>query len=132
MKRLASVVAATTVTAIVFNNIDGGTKDVVDPAILVYITVIYTASVAAMLIYTRQWSIIGAGLGATMTGDALLYGRISRHIPVPFLDDPWVLDAIRACFVVGATYIAIGLILWIRAQREADDDTAVIFREGVP
>ena len=124
LARMTGLVAAGTV---VFSTVPPDTRAVIDPLILVYIATAYTIAVIIMLVYTRKWSLIGCALLATMTGDALLYGRLSHHLPVPGGD--WVLDVIRACFVVGGTYLVIGLFQWVREQ-EADD--AVLMSEKMP
>lgn len=129
MKRLAGMVSLVAVGAVASAHIGDQTKHIADPGILVYITAVYTIGIAVMLWYTRQWSWIGCGLLATMTGDALVYGRLSRIVPLP--DAPWVFDIARAAFVVGGTYLLIGLVLWVRAQNENEDET-VLLTENVP
>ena len=86
MKRLATMAGLIAAGTVLFSAVDGDVQDAIDPAILVYITAVYTLGVAVMLVYTRRWSVIGAGLAATMTGDALLYARLS-HLPLPA--GPW-------------------------------------------
>lgn len=129
MKRLAGMVSLVAAGAVASAHIGDQTKHIADPGILVYITAVYTIGIAVMLWYTRQWSWIGCGLLATMTGDALVYGRLSQILPM--MDEPWGLDIARAAFVVGGTYLLFGLILWVRSQSENEDDT-VLLTENVP
>ena len=128
MRRLAGmtglIAAGTVVFAAVGDEIE---STYTDPAILTYIAVVYTIGVAVMLWYTRRWNTIGCGLLATMTGDALLYGRVSEHLPYP--DAAWPLDLARSCFVVGGSYLVIGIAAWVidhhRGQRDPADLTLV-------
>lgn len=100
----------------------------VNPALLMYIAVVYTFGVSIMVVYTRRWNTIGQGLLCTMLGDALLYGRIStaefdRH----FFTSEFVTNVIRASFLVGATFLLWGIIQWMyedaRSQGPSITDT---------
>jgi hypothetical protein len=115
MRPLFVMLALIAAVALVFANVAEPIEDVTDPLTLTYIAVVYTFAIVVMLAVTRQWNTIGCGLLATMTGDALLYGRASEHLPMP--SSPWVLDIARAAFIVGATYLVIGVVMWIVQRR---------------
>jgi hypothetical protein len=117
MRPLLIMLALIAATAAFFSAVSDPVEDVTDPLTLGYIAVIYTLAIVVMLIFTRRWNTIGLGLLATMTGDALLYGRASEHLPMP--DGAWVLDIARAAFIVGATYLAIGIAMWVLTRRRA-------------
>jgi hypothetical protein len=127
MKRLATMTGLVAVSTVVFSRIGGATEDVIDPLILSGIAVTYTLGIVVMLAYTRKWNTIGAGLLATMTGDALLYGHASRQLPMP--EHPLVLDMARSCFIVGGLYLLAGLLLWVKDQRNGD---ALLLTDDVP
>lgn len=128
MKRLAGMVGAVAVGAAVFTVIDTETQARVDPLILTYIAAVYTLGIVVMLAWTRKWSTIGVGLLATMTGDALLYARLSHILPFP--NGQWPLDIVRSCFIVGGSYLLVGMVLWAKAQRDGDD--AMMLTDEVP
>ncbi len=127
MRHLITMLVLIAVAAVLFATASEATKDVQDPHILTYIAVVYTIGVVVMIVWTRSWSLIGCGLLATMTGDALLYGRASDHLPVP--QGPWVLDMVRACFLVGGTYLIVGLMIWVRDQRRGQGE---MIRDNAP
>lgn len=120
MKRLAGMVGLVAAGTVVFSVSGDAMQPAIDAGILTYVAVVYTIGIGVMLWWTRQWSVIGCGLLATMTGDALLYARLSEHLPVP--GGAWTLDVARSCFIVGSTYLVIGLVLWMRDQRGSGDD----------
>lgn len=126
MKKLAGMTALVAAGYVAFAVAGDAQQETVDAGILIYITSVYTLGIITMLAYTRSWSLIGCGLLATMTGDALLYGRLSRHMPFP--EGPWALDLARSCFIVGGTYLVVGLVLWVRAQ--ADDDAEMLTEDA--
>lgn len=129
MRRLLGMTALIAVGTVAFALLgDEVESTYTDPAILTYIAVVYTLGVGVMLWYTRKWNTIGCGLLATMTGDALLYGRVSDHLPYP--DGSWPLDLARACFVVGGSYLIVGIAIWIRDHRREQRELDLIAANG--
>lgn len=89
------------------------TKRYVDSPMLTIISLAYLSAAIVMVSRTgwRLWTVLGAGLLATMLGDALLYAYIlipRLGIEVPFR--PVWLEMIRACLVVGGPFVLAGLI----------------------
>ena len=83
-----------------------------DPIMLTVIVLAYLAAALVMLWRTgwAMWTPLGAGLLATMTADALLYG----YILLPRLDvdrvlADWWLALVRALLVVGGPFVLFGL-----------------------
>lgn len=137
---IVMVVIAYTVFALVPDKYEEET----DPALLFYISGAFTLSAIVMLVYTRDWNMIGRGLLATMVGDSLLYARAGANSLMftenrdasgilirsgywsdldwfvtfhRFINQHWVTDVVRSCFFVGATLLVIGVWQWVQRQR---------------
>ena len=100
--------------AIVLISLHGRYERAFDNVMLVIIFTAYGLACLSMLTRTRwlAWSALGAGLVATMAGDAGLYGWIfaSRHwrdAVVPHQDV--ILSYVRALLGVGGCFVVIGL-----------------------
>lgn len=98
-----------------------------DPPMLTVIVVAYLTAALVMLTSTglRGWTVLSAGLLATMLGDAMLYAYILMPqvgIAVPF-EEVWV-AMIRALLVVGGPFVLAGLvreeIKAVRRRREME------------
>lgn len=122
MKKLAGMIGLVGVGYVGFTVASDARQEQIDDGILLYIASIYTVAVLVMLIHTRKWSTIGCGLLATMAGDALVYARAS---PLTVLDGASVLDLARSCFLVGGTYLIVGMVHWVRDQHPSREPRLV-------
>lgn len=88
--------------------------DEFDLLALIVISITYTLAVVSMVVRTgwSRWSTLGAGLLATMAGDALFYTYIltGTH-PLPFrvLHHEETVVLVRDLFLIGGVFVSIGL-----------------------
>lgn len=89
------------------------TKHYFDPPMLAVISLAYFSAALMMMSRTgwRLWTVLGAGLLATILGDAVLYAYILAPrigVELPFREERLAL--IRALLVIGGPFVIAGLI----------------------
>lgn len=109
------LLALCTVAIVVLHALDvASIANRIDPVILVVISISYGVSALSMLVRTgwRNWSILGAGLVATLIGDTVFWVlallRAGGWTPaIDHRDD--TLDVTRALFAIGGPFVLVGL-----------------------
>jgi len=100
-----------------------------DAIILTFISVVYCLGALFMIGQTRwrDWTILGSGLVATFTADALVYGLFASNLyregndRIPFYQEGLVIA--RSLFVVGGTWVIIGMLVetWLLFPPETQE-----------
>jgi hypothetical protein len=115
MMALITMLVLVATVRLVYLHVDAwNTHHRVDPVILTIASSSYFFGCLVMIARTRSgpWSILGAGLLATMAADVVLYFYLlasNQRWVLPFHNE-WVQTA-RALVTVGGPYVFIGLIL---------------------
>lgn len=82
--------------------------------ILVFISSVYTSSVLFMLIQTpwAKWTILGSGMVATFSADAILYGLFAANqiLGHRITGYEFGLGLVRALFIMGGIWLVIGMV----------------------
>jgi hypothetical protein len=95
------------------------TNNTFDAYILIAVSIVFGLSALFMLLHTQwqKWTVLGSGLVATFLGDAFLYGILGTDdfFNISSALRGFILLNVRTLFVVGGTWILVGLLqeAWI-------------------